>query len=72
MVETARTLNPRVEILLRTHNDEEATLLRRENLGLVFMEEHELAQAMTREVLGRLEVKTDSGRPAHRVVGSQV
>jgi CPA2 family monovalent cation:H+ antiporter-2 len=59
MVETAKTLNPRVEILLRTHNEEEATLLRRENLGTVFMGEHELAQAMTREVLGWLEVKTD-------------
>ena len=49
MVETAKTLNPKVEILLRTHNDEEAELLRREDLGLVFMGEHELAQAMTRE-----------------------
>ena len=47
MVETAKTLNPKVEILLRTHNDEEAALLRRENLGLVFMGEHELARAMT-------------------------
>jgi CPA2 family monovalent cation:H+ antiporter-2 len=72
MVETAKTLNPRVEILLRTHNDEEAALLRRENLGLVFMEEHELAQAMTREVLGRLEVKTDTGSPTHPVVSSRV
>ena len=29
MVETARALNPKVEFLLRTHSDEEATLLRR-------------------------------------------
>jgi CPA2 family monovalent cation:H+ antiporter-2 len=72
MVETAKTLNPRVEILLRTHNDEEGALLRRENLGLVFMGEHELAQAMTREVLGRLEVKTDSGSPVYPVVSSEV
>ncbi len=54
MVETARTLNPKVQILLRTHSDEEASLLRRENLGMVFMGEHELAGAMTREVLNRL------------------
>jgi CPA2 family monovalent cation:H+ antiporter-2 len=65
MVETAKTLNPRVEILLRTHNDEEAALLRREDLGMVFMGEHELAQAMTQEVLNRLEVKTDTGTPAY-------
>jgi CPA2 family monovalent cation:H+ antiporter-2 len=56
MVETAKTLNPKVEILLRTHNDEEAALLRRENLGLVFMGEHELAQAMAQEVLSKLEL----------------
>jgi monovalent cation:H+ antiporter-2, CPA2 family len=53
MVEIARTLNPRIETVLRTHSDEEATLLRRENLGTVFMGEHELALAMTREVFSR-------------------
>ncbi len=58
MVETARTLNPKVQILLRTHSDEEAVLLRRENLGTVFMGEHELAGAMAREVLHRLDAAT--------------
>jgi CPA2 family monovalent cation:H+ antiporter-2 len=53
IVEIARTLNPRIEILLRTHSDEEAALLRQENLGEVFMGEHELALAMTRGVLAR-------------------
>jgi CPA2 family monovalent cation:H+ antiporter-2 len=56
MVEIARTLNPRIETLLRTHSDEEAALLQRENLGTVFMGEHELALAMTREVLSRMNV----------------
>ena len=54
MVETARTLNPHIEILLRTHSDEEAELLRQEKAGKVFMGEHELALAMTREVLARM------------------
>jgi CPA2 family monovalent cation:H+ antiporter-2 len=54
MVEIARVLNPKIEILLRTHSDEEAALLRQENLGQVFMGEHELALAMTREVLRRV------------------
>jgi CPA2 family monovalent cation:H+ antiporter-2 len=53
IVEIARTLNPRIEVLIRTHSDEEAELLRRENLGEVFMGEHELALAMTRSVLER-------------------
>jgi CPA2 family monovalent cation:H+ antiporter-2 len=53
MVETARTLNPRIEMLLRTHSDEEAALLRKENLGTVFMGEHELARAMGGEAVRR-------------------
>ena len=59
MVEIARTLNPKVEILLRTHSDEEAELFRQENLGTVFMGEHELARAMTRLVLIRMGVAVD-------------
>jgi monovalent cation:H+ antiporter-2, CPA2 family len=51
MVDVARKLNPKIEIVLRTHSDEEAELLRRENSGTVFMGEHELAMAMTRHVL---------------------
>ena len=38
---------------MRTHSDEEAELLRRENAGSVFMGEHELALGMTRHVLDR-------------------
>jgi monovalent cation:H+ antiporter-2, CPA2 family len=55
MVEIARALNPRIETLIRTHSDEEAALLRRDNLGTVFMGEHELALAMTRGVLERVD-----------------
>ncbi|MDD5470448.1 MAG: cation:proton antiporter, partial [Sideroxydans sp.] len=57
MVETARTLNPAVEVVLRTHSDEEAVLLQKERVGKVFMGEHELALGMTRHVLDRM------GRP---------
>ncbi|HEX6433985.1 MAG TPA: YbaL family putative K(+) efflux transporter [Gemmatimonadales bacterium] len=59
IVEIARALNPRIEVLIRTHSDEEAALLRQEKLGQVFMGEHELAQAMTREVLRRFELKPE-------------
>jgi len=54
MVETARTLNPEVKVVLRTHNEEEAVLLRRENLGEVFFGEEELAKGMTSLVVARL------------------
>jgi CPA2 family monovalent cation:H+ antiporter-2 len=51
MVGIARQLNPKIEIVLRTHSDEEASMLRQENAGVVFMGEHELAKAMTAHVL---------------------
>jgi len=54
MAETARMLNPQIEIVLRTHSDEEAAMLRQERIGIVFMGEHELALGMTRHVLDRL------------------
>ena len=51
MVEIARALNPQIDILVRSHNEEEAMLLRSENAGTVFLGEHELASSMTRHVL---------------------
>jgi CPA2 family monovalent cation:H+ antiporter-2 len=55
MTETARALNPRIEVLVRTHSDEEAELLRQDAGTVVFMGEHELALAMTRHVVERFE-----------------
>ncbi|HUO84739.1 MAG TPA: YbaL family putative K(+) efflux transporter, partial [Thermoanaerobaculia bacterium] len=54
MIEIARRLNPRIQIVLRTHSDEEAAMLREEDAGTVFMGEQELARAMTRYVLERM------------------
>ena len=53
MAEIARTLNPAIEIVVRTHNEQEASLLEKERVGTVFYGEHELASAMTRHVLAR-------------------
>ncbi len=53
MIEIARTLNPNIETVVRTHSEEEAELLQKENAGRVFMGEHELAIGMTRYVLER-------------------
>jgi CPA2 family monovalent cation:H+ antiporter-2 len=51
MIEFTRILNPKIEILVRTHSEEEAALLRNENAGTVFLGEHELALSMTLHVL---------------------
>ena len=53
MIETARALNPGIETVVRTHNEEEAMLLQQESADKVFLGEHELAKGMTRHVLDR-------------------
>lgn len=51
MIAIARELNPDIQIVVRTHSEEEASLLEREIEGKVFLGEEELAQSMTRYVL---------------------
>lgn len=53
MVDTARTLNPKIEIVLRTHSEEESLMLRKEEMGKVFFGEEELAKGMTNYVVDR-------------------
>ena len=54
MAEIARQMNPGIDIVVRTHNEQEAALLQQENVGAVFFGEHELARGMTRHVLARI------------------
>ena len=54
MAETARALNPSIEIAVRTHSEMEANLLRQEETGTVFLGEQELANSMLRHVLTRM------------------
>ena len=51
MLEIARTINPGVRSVVRTHDEEEAALLRGEQAGQVFTAEEELAHSMARHVL---------------------
>ena len=53
MADTARTLNPAIEIIVRTHSESESVLLRDEGIGAVFFGEEELAKGMARHVLAR-------------------
>jgi CPA2 family monovalent cation:H+ antiporter-2 len=55
MVEVARQLNPGIEIVVRSHNAEEAERLRKEGAGTVFVGEDELALSMLRHVLQLVE-----------------
>lgn len=51
MVEIAQKLNPNIQMVLRSHNAEEARLLTDEGWGTVFLEEQELAKGMTAHIL---------------------
>lgn len=47
MAETAKTLQPDIQIVVRTHNEGESNLLRAESIGKVFYGEEELANGMS-------------------------
>jgi CPA2 family monovalent cation:H+ antiporter-2 len=53
MVRTARLLNPAIEVVVRSHNEEEAHRLQEEVQGRIFLGEAELARAMGRYVVER-------------------
>ncbi|MCC2674734.1 MAG: rosB [Ramlibacter sp.] len=53
MAEHARMLNPSIEVVVRSHNEEEAKRLEAELASRVFVGELELASAMSRYVLER-------------------
>jgi CPA2 family monovalent cation:H+ antiporter-2 len=55
MVETAKMLNPAIRCVVRTNNEEEAELLRKDTGGKVFLGEQELAGSMTRCVIETLK-----------------
>ena len=60
MIDTARTLNPSIEIVLRTRSEDETKLLRKDELGTVFFGEEELAKSMTHHILDRFNAKSES------------
>jgi CPA2 family monovalent cation:H+ antiporter-2 len=53
MIDAARSVNPAIETVVRTHDEEEAMLLERDKVASVFFGEGELAEGMARHVLGR-------------------
>jgi len=71
MVATARTLNPDIEIVLRTHSDDEAQLLRSEGIGTVFSGREELAKSMTRHVLARFAPTSAASRGRNEEIAGQ-
>jgi CPA2 family monovalent cation:H+ antiporter-2 len=58
MIETAKALNPNIETVVRTHSEEETELLQNEQVGKIFMGEHELAASMTEYILSKIKGET--------------
>lgn len=58
MIETAKTLNPDIEVVLRSHSEEESLLFEKEG-GTVFFAEEQLANGMAQHVLARFSPNTD-------------
>lgn len=53
MVNTAKTLQPAIQIVIRTHNEDEAKLLKTESIGKVFYGEEELANGMCKFIVSQ-------------------
>lgn len=70
MIETARTLNPEIQIVLRSHNETEAEMLTREVQATVFLREDELALAMAREVQRRAMTPAPGTSPVGLAAGA--
>ncbi len=64
MIEVAQTLNPGIQIVVRSHSEEEAERLRHDGAAQVFVGERELALAMVRHVLDAAQPKAAES-PAH-------
>ncbi len=63
MIETARTLNPQVQVAVRSHNADEAKRLAAEGGTRVFLGEEELAQAMLRHALVTMQAIPTMTKP---------
>ena len=65
MAETARALNPSIEIVVRTHNEAESQLLRSEGVGTVFFGEEELARNIAHHVVQRFAPRSQDAAVTH-------
>jgi len=68
MLARAHQLNPGVEVILRTHSDEERQFLEEMGAARALVSERELAVSLTREALRRFEVDADMEKVAARTL----
>lgn len=56
IVDIAKQLNPRIEVLCCAENNEEAEIIRQDNIGLVFYAKEEMAKNMSQHILHQIEL----------------
>ncbi len=61
-LQIATEANPRIDVVIRTHSENEYQLLREKHIGRVILGEHELARAMLRHALGSFGVAPERAR----------
>ena len=66
MADVAKRLNPKIEIVLLSHDEDEARLFEKEALGKVFVGEHELALGITQHILERMGMHSSDKQGASR------
>ncbi len=66
MAATARALNPDIEIILRTHSEDDSVLLSSEGIGTTFFGEEELAKGMASHVLERFAPQPTAAASGHK------
>jgi CPA2 family monovalent cation:H+ antiporter-2 len=57
-VEIAQTLNPGIEVVARTHSEQDSDFLHKARVGGVFLGEHELAASMADHAMRRMEARS--------------
>ena len=65
MVETARALNPDIDVVIRTHSPDAVEMFRKDGLGQVFFDEEELARGMKAHILSRFSPPAEAASKAH-------
>jgi CPA2 family monovalent cation:H+ antiporter-2 len=63
-VEIAQTLNPGIEVIARTHSQEDSDFLLKARVGGVFLGEHELAASMAAHAFERMNARAQGHAPS--------
>lgn len=64
IIDTAKLLNPRIQVLICADTREQANLIREENLGSVYYAKEEMAKNMSGHILNQIEM-AHNGHSAH-------